>query len=175
MTTADTMKNIQQDITALGRSTAALAKVEATDMAKKLGIGGALLGLAGFLALNALSLLFVAASLGFFLLLQPDGPVEPQDPAVPTGALPLGFVIMAAILLLVAGGLGFAGMRSIKANRGLKQTQAEVQATVTALKGAVERGKADVAVRLQYGDDRPRSVAAQTHPGTVETRSGDVS
>lgn len=170
MTTADTVKNIQQDVTVLVKNLLALGKLEATDMAKKLGVGAGLLAGAGYFALNALSLLFMAGALAFFLLLQPNAPEEPQDPTMVTGALPLGFVIMAGILLVVAGLLALGGILSIRAQRGVKQTQAETQATVTAVKSAIERGKADVAVRLEYGDD-----TRGDDSGTGVVRSGDTS
>ncbi|SDD10622.1 phage holin family protein [Auraticoccus monumenti] len=173
MTTADTVKNIQQDLTVLAKSLVTLGKIEATDMAKKLGLGAALLAGALYFALNAISLLFMGGALAFFLLLQPDAPAEPQDPTMVTGALPLGFVIMACILLLVAALLAVGGLLSIRANRGVKQTQAETEATVTAVKSAIERGKADVAVRLEYGDDDVRTDDGRT--GTGVSRTGDTS
>lgn len=173
MTTADTVKNIQQDLTVLAKSLVTLGKIEATDMAKKIGLGAGLLAAAGYLALNAVSLLFMAGALAFFLLLQPDAPAQPQDPTMVTGALPLGFVIMAVILLVLAGLLGLGGVLSIRANRGVKQTQAETQATVTAVKSAIERGKADVAVKLEYGDDDARTVSGGA--GSDVTRTGDSS
>ncbi len=174
MTTADTVKNIQQDLTALVKNTVALGKIEAAAMAKTVGFGVALVGAAAYLAINAVSLLFVAGALGFFLLLQPDAPAEPQDPTMVTGALPLGFVIMAGILLLVAAPLGLWGYSRIKANRGVEQTKAEAQATVTAVKSAIERGKADVAVRLEYGDDAPAPRRSAVHQPADVQQDGSV-
>ncbi|WP_158548131.1 phage holin family protein [Desertihabitans brevis] len=159
----DTEK-IKQDITALAKSLLTLGKLEATEMGKRLGLGAALLAGAAFFALNALSLWFVSASLAFFLLLQPDAPAEPQDPTMLTGALPLGFLIMGAILFVVAGGLALGGILSIRSNQGMKHTQAEGQATVAAVQSAIERGRADVAVKLEYGEQA----------STIEARPTDV-
>lgn len=173
MSTSDTIKNIQQDLTTLGRSLVTIGKAEAIAMAKKIGVGVALLVMAAYFGLNAISLFFMAGGFAFFLLLQPDSPTD-GDYTIVTGALPLGFVIMGGVLLLLAGVLAGAGVASIKANQGLKQTQAETKATVEAVKGAIERGKADVAVRLEYGDEIEHSDLPAAQRGTIEQRPSDL-
>lgn len=162
MTAADTVKNIQQDLTALAQSLLALGKLEGIAMGKRIGLGVALLLVAAYFALNAVSLLFISAALAIFLLLVPDAS---QDPTVLTGALPLGFVIMGGLLLVVTAVLALAGVVSIKKNQGVKRTTTEAKASVAAVKSAVERGKADVAVRLEYGED---------DADQVEVRASDV-
>ena len=126
----DLVKNITDDVKVLIRGEVELAKAELSASAKNAGAAGGLFGAAGYLAVNALSLLFIAGALGLAILV----------------GYPLGFVIMAVVLLVVAGILALVGKGRIKKIKGPEETVSEAKETGEAVKTAVNRGKAQAAL-----------------------------
>ena len=124
----DVVKDIQNDIRSLVQNEVALAKSELVPSAKKAGIGAGLFAGAGYFAACAAALLFIAGSLAIWKWL--DLPIA------------LGFVIMAGLLLIVAGILGAIGYVLVQKVKGPKQTIAQAKTSVDAVKGAIKQGNA---------------------------------
>lgn len=152
----DLVKNITDDVKVLVRGEVELAKSELSASAKNAGAGAGMFGAAGYLALNAVSLLFLAGALALAML-------------VP---LPLGFVLMAVILLVIAGILALIGKSRIKKVKGPEETVSEAKATGDAVKTAVDRGK----TQASLPDDRHTPIDSATAPvqGGVPPRPGDA-
>lgn len=123
----DIIKNITDDVKHLVQNEIELAKAELVPSAKKAGIGAGMLGGAGYFGINGLLLLYVAAALGLAALGLP---------------LWLSFLIVAAVLLLVAGILALIGLRQVKQVKGPDKTIAEAKESVAEIKAAVQRGTA---------------------------------
>ena len=131
---ADAIKAIQADVTTIVRGEIELAKAELVPQAKSVGIGAGLFGGAGYLAVNGVSLVFLglsalianwfATSLGW----------------APFLAACMGLVIMAVVLFLIAGVLALIGKGKVSV-KGPEATIAQGQASVDAVKGALERGQ----------------------------------
>ncbi len=140
----DIVKNITDDVKVLVRGEVELAKAELVPSAKKAGVGAGMLGAAGYLAINALSLLFIAGGLGISALVlkltQP--PVTGTSAASVSGWIAIGFVIMAVLLLIVAGLLALLGRAAIKKIKGPKETVAEAKTSLDSIKTAINRGNA---------------------------------
>lgn len=134
---ADTIKAIQADVTTIVRGEIELAKAELIPQAKSVGIGAGLLGgagylaaaggLLGFLALGLLVGYFFAAGLGWAPLL----------------AACVGVVIVVLVMFLIAGVLALLAKNKIEQAKGPQATAAQGQASVDAVKGALERGQRD--------------------------------
>lgn len=129
----DLVGQVKADIQQLVQSEIALAKAELLPQAKSGGIGAGLFLVAGYFAMNALSLLFLAAALGIAQLFD-----------APTGSVALGFLITAVIVLLIAGVLAGAGLLFVKQVKGPRRTVAQAQASIESIKDAVTRATADV-------------------------------
>lgn len=132
---ADTIKAIQADVTTIVRGEIELAKAELIPQAKSVGIGAGLLGGAGYLAAVGGLLVFLALGLlvGYFL-------------AAGLGWAPLlaacvGVVIVVLVMFLIAGVLALVAKKKIEEAKGLRATTAQGQASVDAVKGAVELGQ----------------------------------
>lgn len=124
---ADIVKGISTEVTSLARSEVALAKKELVPSAKNAGIGAGMFSGAGYLGVNALSLLFIAAALGIWKL------------GVP---IALAFVIMAVVLLIIAGVMALIGRAALKKVKPPEQTIAQAQESVAAVRGALTRANA---------------------------------
>ncbi|MFW6597783.1 phage holin family protein [Propionibacteriaceae bacterium Y2011] len=121
----DIVKNIVDEAQVLIKYEVELAKAELMPSAKAAGKAGGMFGGAGVLALYALGLIFIGLS-----VLIGDA----------LGRVWLGFLIMAVGLLVIAGILGLIGKLSMdKADFSATQTKASAQASVNAVKGALNR------------------------------------
>lgn len=109
-----------RDLSAIMRSEIQLAKAEIQQDAKNAGVGAGLFGGAGVLGFLALILLLIAAAYGL----------------VAAGVWPwLAFLIVAVVLLLVAGVLAMVGLRKVKAVKGKPEKAiTEAQQTIQAIK-----------------------------------------
>lgn len=90
---------VSRDMSVLIHNEIELAKTELAVDAKRAGLGAGFLGGAGFLALLATLFLSVALAYGIFGLGLPLG---------------VGFLIVGVLYLLIAGGLAFGGLKSMK-------------------------------------------------------------
>lgn len=124
----DIIKSITDDVKILVRGEIELAKAELVPSAKKVGAGVGMFSAAGYFAVNALSLLFIAGALGIS--------------AIPGIHIAVAFVIMAVIVLLIAGILALIGRAAVKKAKGPDKAIAEAQTSVDSIKAAVERGTA---------------------------------
>lgn len=130
-----TIQDITADVKALVQAEIELAKAEILPKAKSAGIGGGLLGAAGYFAICAASLLYVAAAIGVGILLGSSVGVVP--------GIALGFLIVGVVILLLAGILAFVGQGKLKAlkNATPELTVSNAKGVVADVKGAVTRGK----------------------------------
>jgi len=104
-----------------------LAKAELTPAAKKGGTGLGLFGVAGYFALSASILLYVAAAFGL----------------VNAGLAPwLAFLIVGVALLLIAGILGGVGYLVVRKIKGPDRTIAQAKQSVAEVKEAAQRAVA---------------------------------
>lgn len=133
----DIVKDIQNDIKALVQNEVALAKSEIMPSAKKAGIGGGMLAVAGYFAICAAGLLYIAGSLAIWKWL--DIPIA------------LGFVIMAAVLLVLAAVLGLIGVTALKKIKKPERTLVSAKTSVEAVKGAIKQGTAAAKAPLIEG------------------------
>lgn len=144
---ADVIKNIQADVITIVKGEIELAKAELLPQAKSAGVGAGLFGAAAYVGLSGAALLFSGLafwlSLGFQTWFHLD--------LLP--ALTWGFVVMALVFLLVAGVLALVG-RSRMSFSAPEATVASAEASVAAVKGAVDKGMQDVA-RLPLTGKRP--------------------
>lgn len=131
---ADAIKAIQADVTTIVRGEIELAKAELVPQAKTAGIGAGLLGGAGYFALNGVSLLFLGLSalIGNYFATQLGW--------APLLAAFMGLVIMAVVMFLIAGVLALIGKGKLDV-KGPEATLAQGQASIDAVKGALERGQ----------------------------------
>jgi hypothetical protein len=123
----DLIKGIQDDVRRLVQDEIELAKAELVPSAKKAGVGAGLLGGAGYFGINAATLLYVAAALGLYAL---------------GLSLWLSFLIVAVVLLLIAGILALIGLRNLKKVKGPDKTIAQAKTSVAEIKGAIQQGTA---------------------------------
>lgn len=114
-----------RDVKDLVQHEVALLKAELQDDVKAGAVAGGLFGAAGFLGAVGFLLLCVAAALGI------------DAAGLPAWA---GFLIVAAVLVLVAGILALVGKRRIGRISKPERTIATVQGTVATLKAAVSSG-----------------------------------
>jgi membrane protein implicated in regulation of membrane protease activity len=121
------IKSITDDVKALVTGEIELAKAELIPSAKNAGKGAGMLGAAGYFGINGLTLLYIAAALGLYALGLPPW---------------LAFLIVAAVLLLIAGVLALVGLRAVKKVKGPEKTIAQANQTVSEVKGAVQHATA---------------------------------
>ncbi|MDO5499119.1 MAG: phage holin family protein [Propionibacteriaceae bacterium] len=129
----DLINQVKTDIVELVQHEIALAKAELVPQAKAGGVGAGLFLGAGYFALNGLSLLFLSGALGIAALFN-----------APTGGVALGFVIMAAVVFVIAGILAGIGLVFVKKVKGPKRTIAQAEATMETIQHAITRATADV-------------------------------
>jgi hypothetical protein len=123
----DIIKNITDDVKLLVQDQVELAKAELTPAAKKGGTGLGLFGVAGYFALSASILLYVAAAFGL----------------VNAGLAPwLAFLIVGVALLLIAGILGGVGYLVVRKINGPDRTIAQAKQSVAEVKEAAQRAVA---------------------------------
>lgn len=129
-----TLYDITADVKALVQAEIELAKAEILPKAKSAGIGGGLLGAAGYFAICAASLLYVSAAIGVGILLGSSVGVVP--------GIALGFLIVGVLFLLLAGILAFVGQGKLKELKNATPELAVSNAVgvVADVKGAVSRG-----------------------------------
>lgn len=125
----DIIKAISDDVKVLVRDEVQLAKAELVPAAKKAGIGGGLLGAAGYFGICALSILYFCVA---FALVEAGL------------TLWLAFLIVGAALLVIAAVLGGIGFVLVRQVRPPKRTIAQANQTVTQLKAAVQQAVAAV-------------------------------
>lgn len=124
----DVIKSITEDVKSLVRDEVALAKAELVPSAKNAGIGAGMFAGAGYFALHALGLFYVAGALGIAAGFD-----------LPYWA---GFLIMGGVLFLIAGILALIGRAKLKKIKGPEQTVEQANKTVAEVKGAVDHAKA---------------------------------
>ncbi|HJQ88182.1 MAG TPA: phage holin family protein [Propionibacteriaceae bacterium] len=123
----DIIKNITDDVKLLVQDQVELAKAELTPAAKKGGTGLGLFGVAGYFALSASILLYVAAAFGL----------------VNAGLAPwLAFLIVGVALLLIAGILGGVGYLVVRKIKGPDRTIAQAKQSVAEVKEAAQHAVA---------------------------------
>ncbi|HYP45785.1 MAG TPA: phage holin family protein [Propionibacteriaceae bacterium] len=142
----DLIKSISDDVKHLVQSEIELAKAELIPSAKKAGVGAGMFGGAGYFGINGLLLLYVAIALGIYALGLP---------------LWLSFLIVALVLLLLAGILALIGLRSVKQVKGPERTIAQAQLTVAELKGAVQHANAAAKAPLIEGEIEGETVSSR--------------
>lgn len=128
----DIVKLIGNDVKLLVQSEVALAKAELVPSAKNAGVGAGMFGAAGYFAMNAISLLFLAGALGLARLF-----------GAPTGWVALGFVAMAVIILIITAILALLGKGKFDKVTGPEQTQAEALETIESVKLSLARANAE--------------------------------
>lgn len=129
---------IKKDGVSLATDNIALVKAEIKPAAKNAGIGGGMFGAAGYLAINAATLMFIAGSLALGLIFFHAASMS----VLASGAL--GFVTLAVLLLLLAGLLALIGRGRIKQIKKPEFAIAEAKASVESLKSSVQAGIAQV-------------------------------
>lgn len=141
----EVIKDITADVQTIIRGEIDLAKAEMVPQVKRAGLGAGLLGAAGYLAIQAATLLFICGGLALSALYQ--GVVST------IWAFTLGFLTMAVILLLVAGILVLVGKGKLKVSPP-ERTIAETNRNVEAITGAIDQGNANVRA-IVAGAPRP--------------------
>lgn len=131
----EVIKDITADVQTIIKGEIELAKAELMPQVKSTGIGAGLFGAAGYLAIQAATLLFICGGLALSALY--TGVVST------IWAFTLGFLTMAVILLVVAGVLALIGKSKIKVSAPQK-TIDEANRTVGAVTGAVDQANANV-------------------------------
>ncbi len=145
----DVITSIKSDVTALIEGEKELAIAEIQETGKRYAIPSGMFGAAGYLALNAISLLFIAGSIGIGILYHMVG-------IGPGGSAALGFLTMAVVLLIIVMILALVGKAKLKAAKNannLEQTVLEAKTSVNAVKGAVARGKDDALMVTSKKDE----------------------
>jgi Putative Actinobacterial Holin-X, holin superfamily III len=121
------IKNITDDVKLLVQDQMELAKAELVPAAKNGGTGAGLFGVAGYFGLSASILLYFAAAFGL----------------VAAGlAAWLAFLIVAAVLLLIAAICAGIGYFFVKRVKGPERTIAQANQTVTEVQNAAQRALA---------------------------------
>lgn len=120
------VSSITEDFSALIRGEIELAKAEMRESAQKAGAGAGLFAAAGLLAFFAFIFLLVAAAYGLVAA------------GLPVWA---GFLIVALVLLIIAGILGFLGKRFFDRVKGPERAKAQQEATKRVLSSVPQRFK----------------------------------
>jgi hypothetical protein len=116
------------------------AIAQAKPKARSAGIMGGAFGAAGYFAMNAVSLLFLAGAAGFGALY--------SSFLGPWGATGLGLVTMAVVLLLLAAVLALIGKAQLPELQRKLDIADDMQAGTDSIKAGIEKGKAEVAAEL---------------------------
>lgn len=137
----DIFDKIKSDVQVLVKGEVELAVSELKPSAVNAGIGAGMFSGALYFVLNALILLFIAGSLAIWKWL--DLPIA------------LGFVIMAGVLIVVAGILALIGLVRIKKVKGPEQAIDQGQRTADSVKEAIARGNAAATAERIEGSVEP--------------------
>jgi uncharacterized membrane protein YqjE len=141
----DILQDIQADVSTLIKSEVELAKQELVPSAKNAGVGAGMFSGALYFVLNAFILLFIAGALAIW-----------QWFHVP---IAVAFVIMAGVLIVVAGILGLIGYLRVRKVKGPEQAIAQGQQTADSVKAAIARGNAAATAKRIEGTVEPRRIA----------------
>src|SRR3954463_10777068 len=114
-TVAEILRAISDDVKLLVRDEVELAKSELIPSAKQAGIGAGMFGAAGYFAICALSIFYFAAAFGLVAVGLPARPA---------------FLIVGAVLLLIAAVLGLIGYTRVKKVKPPEATIANATETV---------------------------------------------
>ena len=139
------IKDITADVQTIVRGEIELAKAELMPQVKSAGIGAGLFGAAGYLAVQAATLLFICGGIALSALYQGVVPV--------IWAFVLGFLTMAVLLLVIAGVLVLVGKGKF-AFTGAERTIDEADRSIAAVTGAVDQANANVRA-IVAGAPRP--------------------
>ncbi|QIK71819.1 phage holin family protein [Propioniciclava coleopterorum] len=131
----EVIKDITSDIQTIVRGEIELAKAELVPQAKRLGLGAGLFGAAGYLGLQALTLLFICVALVFSALYSYVVPLA--------WAFVLGFVTLAVLILIVVLVLVLIGKSKMHVEAPEK-TISEVNLTIGAVADAIDQADANV-------------------------------
>ncbi|RZS79383.1 putative superfamily III holin-X [Motilibacter rhizosphaerae] len=112
-----------KDLSALVRAEVELAKTELRNEVKHAVAGSGMFIVAGLLGLLALIMLVIAAALGLTALGLPNS---------------LAFLIVAIVILLVAGGLVFIGIKQVKRISAPERTIRTTKDSVSLIKGSAK-------------------------------------
>ncbi len=148
----EVLKDITADVQTIIRCEVELAKAELIPQVKSAGIGAGLFGAAGYLAVQAATLLFICGGLALSALYQGVVPL--------IWAFVLGFLTLAVVLLVVAGILVFIGKGKFSFS-GAPKTVDEANRSVAAVTGAVDQGNANVKAIVAGA---PRPVPGEANP-----------
>ena len=121
------IKGISDDVKLLVRDEIELVKSELVPSAKNAGLGAGLFGAAGYFGINAATLLYFAAAFGLVAL---------------GLAWWLAFLIVAAVLLLLAAVLALVGYTRVKKVKPPERSIAVANESVTEIKAAIQRATA---------------------------------
>ncbi len=135
---AEVIKNIQADVTTIVKGEVELAKAELMPQARAAGIGAGLFGGAAYVGITGLLLLFLGLSFWLSWCFQGWFALDLL------ASLAWGYATMAVVFFLLAGVLVLIGKNKLKFS-GPEATVASAEASVAAVKGAVETGMQDVA------------------------------
>jgi hypothetical protein len=139
------IKSLLASLVTAGRTLAIAWKdkaiAQAKPKAKSAGIMGGAFGAAGYFAMNAVSLLFLAGAAGFGALY--------SSFLGPWGATGLGLVTMAVVLLVLAAILALIGKAQLPELQKKLDIAEDVQAGTESIKVGIEKGKAEVAAELE--------------------------
>ncbi len=141
---SDVIESITSDVKTIVKGEIELAKAEMVPQVKSVGVGAGLFGAAGYLGLQAATLIFVA--LGFLISQFFLGLMAPGF------AYASGFGVLALLLLIVAGILALIGKGKFNVH-GPDRTIAQADQAVSDVQTAVSRGQANVA-SLTVGNAR---------------------
>lgn len=122
------VQKIQTEVRGLVKGEVELAKSELVPSVKNAGKGAGVFTAALYFILNAAILLFIAGALAIWNWLE-----------LP---IALAFVIMAGVLVVIAGILGLIGLIAVKKVKGPQRTIAHGRQTADAVKQAIARGNA---------------------------------
>lgn len=153
----DIVQKIQTEIRTLVKGEVELAKAELIPSVKNAGMGAGVFIAALYFILNAAILLFIAGALAIWRWL--DLPIA------------VAFVIMAGVLVVLAGILGLIGLVAVKKVKGPQRTVAHGKQTADAVKQAISRGNAAASAPAVDQADQSPAITATAPSGTVRASS----
>lgn len=154
----DVIRDITDDVRTIVRGEIELAKAEMLPQMKRAGIGAGMFGAAGYLAVQAATLLFITVGLaigGLFSFIMPV-----------VWAMTLGFLTLAILLLIVAGVLVLIGKNKV-AISGPTATIDQAQRSLDAVLTGVDRGNANVKAIVAGKEPLPAPVLYEAEPVVV--------
>lgn len=131
----DVINDITADISTIVKAEIELAKAEMVPQVKRVGIGAGMFGVAGYFAIQAVTLLFICGGLALSALYQGVVPI--------VWAFVLGFLTLAIVLLLIAGVLVLVGKSRFNVTAP-QRTIDEANRSVQAVTGAISQAQANV-------------------------------